>query len=47
MLNPDFKDMLSVFGEEEVEFLVIRNKEAVGRLRDLADVEELQRLRSE
>ena len=23
MLNPDFKDMLSVFDEEEVEFLVV------------------------
>lgn len=102
MLNPDFKDMLSVFGEEgvnnitvedftapdlvfqtgveprrvdllttidgvefdaawknritaEVDGLevpvlgladLIRNKEAVGRPRDLADVDELKRLRS-
>ena len=45
MLNPDFSDMLSALSAENAEFLVvIKNKKAIGRPRDLADVAELERL---
>lgn len=40
MLNPDYRDILSAFSAEKVEFL--RNKRASGRLKDLADVERLE-----
>ncbi|MFO7893468.1 MAG: hypothetical protein R6U63_07040 [Longimicrobiales bacterium] len=70
MLNPDFRDILSAFITEDVEFLVvgayalaesdvvfpidgldipvigrddlIRNKRALGRTKDLADIEALE-----
>jgi hypothetical protein len=46
LLNPDFRDILSNFCEEKVEFLgrlhLIRNKKAVGRPQDLADIARLE-----
>jgi hypothetical protein len=45
MLNPDYRDMLSMLSEEGVEFLpvigrahLIQNKRASGRPKDLADL---------
>jgi hypothetical protein len=44
LLNPDFRDILSAFAEERVDF--IKNKKAVGRAQDIADVKRLESLES-
>jgi hypothetical protein len=49
-VNQDFKDLLAAFVNAGVRFLIIgisredliKNKEAVGRLQDLADAEKLR-----
>ena len=40
-IHPDFKDLLAAFNAQKVEFLIIANKRASGRKKDLADIEAL------
>ena len=46
-LNPDFRDLLLALAAEHVDFVVVgalvRNKQAAGRPKDLADVARLKR----
>ncbi len=50
-MNSDFKDLLQILGDFEVEYLIyylskqdlIKSKKAAGRAQDLADIEELIR----
>ncbi len=41
-MNSDFKELLQIFGEEEVEYLIAAKQNA-GRPQDLADLDELRR----
>jgi ribosomal protein L7Ae-like RNA K-turn-binding protein len=40
-IQSDFRDLLELFNKNSVEYVIVTNKRAVGRKKDLADLEAL------
>ena len=40
-IQSDFRDLLELFNKNSVEYVIVTNKLAVGRKKDLADLEAL------